>query len=172
MSVAGFTACLARYGGTDNKLGNGFGVFFLYLFVTFFGGSMDASSYVYSSEIFPTSIRAQGAGFSVSGLFCFSLIYTMCAPVAFNSIGWKYYLIFIIVPIFGAAMMYLFYPEVSSTSISNFQSTIYDKCNADFLVRRRPKAWLSKKLQRSLATRLQSIFLTSQLKIEQDSIRP
>ena len=48
---------------------------------------MDASSYVYSSEIFPTSIRAQGAGFSVSGLFCFSLIYTMCAPVAFNNIG-------------------------------------------------------------------------------------
>ena len=129
--MAGFTACLARYGGTDNKLGNGFGVFFLYLcrslqktqkartdmsiVVTFFGGSMDASSYVYSSEIFPTSIRAQGAGFSVSGLFCFSLIYTMCAPVAFNSIGWKYYLIFIIVPLFGAAFMYTCYPEVSHT---------------------------------------------------------
>lgn len=31
ISVAGFTACLARFGGTDNKLGNGFGVFFLYL---------------------------------------------------------------------------------------------------------------------------------------------
>jgi hypothetical protein len=74
---------------------------------------MDASSYVYSSEIFPTSIRVQGAGFSVSGLFCFSLIYTMSAPVAFNNVGWKYYLIFIIVPLFGAAIMFFFYPEVS-----------------------------------------------------------
>ena len=31
ISVAGFTGCVARYGGTDNKIGNGFGVFFLYL---------------------------------------------------------------------------------------------------------------------------------------------
>jgi hypothetical protein len=31
ISVAGFTGCVAAYGGTDNKVGNGFGVFFLYL---------------------------------------------------------------------------------------------------------------------------------------------
>ncbi|KAI1613535.1 general substrate transporter [Exophiala viscosa] len=131
ISVAGFTACLARYGGTDNKLGNGFGVFFLYLFVTFFGGSMDASSYVYSSEIFPTSIRAQGAGFSVSGLFCFSLIYTMSAPVAFNSIGWKYYLIFIIVPLFGAAFMYTCYPETKGLALEEIAAKFGDEVAVD-----------------------------------------
>ena len=31
ISVAGFTGCVAAYGGTENKIGNGFGVFFLYL---------------------------------------------------------------------------------------------------------------------------------------------
>ncbi|KAL2282277.1 hypothetical protein FJTKL_10901 [Diaporthe vaccinii] len=46
VSVAGFAACLARYGNTDNKIANGFGVFFLYLFVTFFAGAMDATSYL------------------------------------------------------------------------------------------------------------------------------
>ncbi|KAG8158452.1 hypothetical protein KVR01_011574 [Diaporthe batatas] len=117
ISVAGFTACLARYGSTDNKIGNGFDVFFLYLFVTFFGGSMDATSYVYASELFPTSIRTQGAGFSISALFCMSLIYTMCAPVAFTTIGWKYYIIFIVLPIFGAAIMYLFYPETKGLTL-------------------------------------------------------
>ena len=81
--------------------------------VTFFGGSMDASSYVYASELFPTSIRANGAGFSISALFCFSLIYTMCAPVAFTTIGWRYYIIFIVMPLIGAGVMYMFYPEVS-----------------------------------------------------------
>ncbi|KAK5404282.1 hypothetical protein LTR06_009841 [Exophiala xenobiotica] len=131
VSVAGFTACLARYGGTDNKIGNGFGVFFLYLFVTFFGGSMDASSYVYSSEIFPTSIRAQGAGFSVSGLFCFSLIYTMSAPVAFNNIGWKYYLIFIIVPLFGAALMFFFYPETKGLALEEIAAKFGDEVAVD-----------------------------------------
>lgn len=131
VSVAGFTACLARYGGTDNKIGNGFGVFFLYLFVTFFGGSMDASSYVYASELFPTSIRAQGAGFSVSGLFAFSLIYTMCAPVAFNTIGWKYYLIFVIIPLFGALGMYLFYPETKGLALEEIAAKFGDEVAVD-----------------------------------------
>lgn len=99
--------------------------------VTFFGGSMDASSYVYSSEIFPTSIRAQGAGFSVSGLFAFSLIYTMCAPVAFNSIGWKYYLIFIIVPLFGALGMYLFYPETKGLALEEIAAKFGDEVAVD-----------------------------------------
>lgn len=99
--------------------------------VTFFGGSMDASSYVYSSEIFPTSIRAQGAGFSVSGLFAFSLIYTMCAPVAFNSIGWKYYLIFVIVPLFGALGMYLFYPETKGLALEEIAAKFGDEVAVD-----------------------------------------
>ncbi|KAH8880930.1 general substrate transporter [Thozetella sp. PMI_491] len=131
VSVAGFTACLARYGNTDNKIGNGFGVFFLYLFVTFFGGSMDASSYVYAGELFPTSIRAQGAGFSISALFCMSLIYTMCAPVAFNTIGWRYYIIFIVMPLVGATIMYLFYPETKGLSLEEIGKKFGDDIAVD-----------------------------------------
>jgi hypothetical protein len=41
----------------------------MYLFVTCYGFGVDASSYIYCSEIFPTNIRAQGVGFSISGLF-------------------------------------------------------------------------------------------------------
>lgn len=33
---------IARFAGTDNTVGNGFGIFFLFLFITFFAGGMDA----------------------------------------------------------------------------------------------------------------------------------
>jgi hypothetical protein len=33
---------VARFAGTDNTIGNGFGVLFLFLFITFFDGGMDA----------------------------------------------------------------------------------------------------------------------------------
>jgi MFS family permease len=46
-----YTAMVAQYAGTPNKTGNAMGVLFLFLFVTFYGASQDASSYVYCSEI-------------------------------------------------------------------------------------------------------------------------
>ena len=64
---------VAVYGGTKNKIGNGFGVFFLFTFVTFYATCVDAISYVYCSEIFPTALRAQGVGFSIIGLFAMTL---------------------------------------------------------------------------------------------------
>jgi hypothetical protein len=64
---------VAEVAGTSSKIGNGFGVSFLYLFVTFNGGSMDASFYMHCAEIFPNSVRAQGVRISVSGLFIITL---------------------------------------------------------------------------------------------------
>ena len=63
------TAMVAKYAGGPNRAGNAMGVLFLFLFVTFYGGSQDASSYVYCSEIFPTGVRAQGLGTSIACLF-------------------------------------------------------------------------------------------------------
>lgn len=82
-------AMVAQFGGTDNKVGLGFGVFFLFLFGTIYGSCLDASTYVYSCEVFPTHLRATGMGISISGQFLFTLIYTQVAPTAFAAIGWR-----------------------------------------------------------------------------------
>lgn len=68
-------AMVANYGGIDNtnKTGAGFGIAFMFLFGTFYGSCVDATSYVYCSEIFPTNVRAQGIGFSTSALFLFTI---------------------------------------------------------------------------------------------------
>lgn len=66
-------AMVAKYANGGSKAGNAIGVLFIYLFVTFYGGCVDVSMYVYCSEIFPTLIRAQGVGFSISGLFVSAL---------------------------------------------------------------------------------------------------
>jgi len=83
------TAMVATYAGTPSKAGNAMGVLFLFLFVTFYGGSQDASSYVYGSEIFPTAVRPHGLGITIAGLFACTLLYTEVAPTAFAEIGWK-----------------------------------------------------------------------------------
>jgi len=130
-SLICFTAMVATYGGTDNRVGNGFGVFFLFLFVFFYGGSMDATSYVYCSEIFPTPLRAQGTGFSVAGLFTATLIYTQTAPVAFAQVGWKFYIIFIILPLLGAGLMWRFFPETKLLTLEEISRLFGDEVALD-----------------------------------------
>lgn len=68
-----YTALVARYSGTGNKTGQALAVLFLYLFVTFYAGCLDAVTYVYCSEIFPTQLRASGMAASVAGLFATTL---------------------------------------------------------------------------------------------------
>lgn len=86
------TSCLAamtaEYSGTKNKVGNGFGIFFMFLYLAFQGyvsisstapeikadnfmcrTFCDTTMYLYVSEIFPTEIRPIGMGFSLFGQF-------------------------------------------------------------------------------------------------------
>jgi hypothetical protein len=72
--VAGEAAIVAVAAENKNNHAiNAAGVFFLFVFVTFYATCVDATSYVYCTEIFPTAIRAKGVSYSVIGLFIMTL---------------------------------------------------------------------------------------------------
>lgn len=87
-------------------------VFFLFLHIACFSSSVDATSYIYASEIFPTPVRAKGLSFSISGLFIATIIFLQCAPTAFDQIGWKYYLVFICITTVIFFIIWFYFPEV------------------------------------------------------------
>jgi MFS family permease len=124
-------AMVAKFANGGSKAGNAIGVLFIYLFVTFYGGCIDVSMYVYCSEIFPTLIRAQGVGFSVSGLFVAALLFTEVAPTAFNTIGWKYYLVFIFLPLFAVGFLIKFFPETKGLTLEEIGSKFGDEVALD-----------------------------------------
>ncbi|KAL2785970.1 general substrate transporter [Aspergillus keveii] len=114
--LACYTAMVAEYSGSDNKAGNVMGIVFLFLHLTFYATFVDVTSYVYCSEIFPTNQRAQGVAVSIVGLFMMTLIYTEAASTAFAHVGWKYYLVFILVPAAGVPLIAQF-PETKGLSL-------------------------------------------------------
>ncbi|KAH7118336.1 general substrate transporter [Dactylonectria macrodidyma] len=130
IAVSCETAIVAKFAGTDNAVGNGFGIFFLFLFITFFASGMDASCYVYLAEIFPTWMRAQGVAFSVSGLFTTTLIYTGTASIAFAEVGWKYYLVFIFVPLACVLIILFYLPETNGLSLEEIGMLFGDEVAA------------------------------------------
>ena len=92
-------------------------VVFLFLHIFFYASFIDATTYIYVSEIFPTRLRAVGTSLSISGLFLASLIFTQAASSAFEAIKWRYYILFTVLTFIFTVILFLFYPETKGLSL-------------------------------------------------------
>ena len=111
-ALIGECITLSIFERTGNRGVAGAAVFFLFFHVFCFGASYDSTSYIYGSEIFPNPVRARGLGISITGLFASTIIFLQCAPPAFASIGWKYYLPFIVMSTIMFIVIWFYFPEV------------------------------------------------------------
>lgn len=82
-----------------------------------YGCCIDATTFVYCSEIFPTHIRSRGLAFALSILFLSTIAYLEAAPTAFAQVGWKYYLLFIILTAINIPLVWYFFPETKGLSL-------------------------------------------------------
>ena len=82
---------------------------------------------MYCSEIFPTHIRSKGVGWSLAVLFLSALVYLEAAPTAFANIGWKYYLLFIILTAINIAVIWWLFPETKGLSLEEINEMFGDE---------------------------------------------
>ncbi|KAL4912322.1 general substrate transporter [Aspergillus aurantiobrunneus] len=125
-ALIGECICLALFEGTSNKAGNSAAVFFLYLHLAFYGSCLDASTYVFASEIWPTHLRAKGFAISVSGLFLGSLILLVSAPTAFANVGWRFYLVMVVVSFVNMLVFAWFFPETKGLALEEIAARFGD----------------------------------------------
>lgn len=92
-----------------------------------YGSCLDANTFVYCSEIFPTHIRARGVAFSVTVLFLSTIAYLTPAPTAFGSIGWKYYIVFIVLTAVCTPCMWYLFPETNGLSLEEIGERFGDE---------------------------------------------
>lgn len=99
---------------SGNRVGLGFGVFFIFFYVVFYSSCLDATMYLIPSEIFPMVIRGFGMSWSIMGQFIATVILLEAAPTAFQNIGYKFWVILICMTAVYGVLVYFFLPEVSS----------------------------------------------------------
>ncbi|OQU95814.1 hypothetical protein CLAIMM_01981 [Cladophialophora immunda] len=121
------TALSAEYIGSNHTAGLSAGVFFLFAYVAFYGSCLDANTFVYCSEIFPTHIRSRGVAFSISILFLSTIAYLTPAPTAFGNIGWRYYLVFIVLTAICTPCMWYLFPETKGLSLEEIGEKFGDE---------------------------------------------
>jgi MFS family permease len=120
-------AMVARFSGTDNRVGNGFGVFFLFCFIGVYALCINATTYIYCGELFPTHIRNQGMAFSLMGQFLTTITFVEAAPTGFANIGWKFYLIFIALCCISSVVLYFFFPETKQMTLEEIGTFFKDE---------------------------------------------
>jgi MFS family permease len=131
-TVIGFTGCLvalimemwllAVYQNSTNKSGQAAAVSFLFIHVGFFSVCIDATTYIFCTEIFPSHLRARGSSICVSGLFFATVIFTCAAPAAFGAIGWKYYIVFAVLTAITIVIIWVYFPETKGLSLEEMNA--------------------------------------------------
>ncbi|KAK3724876.1 hypothetical protein LTR37_000924 [Vermiconidia calcicola] len=133
-------AMLAEYVPYGNIAGTKVAVFAIMFFVFFYGLFIDAASFIYSSEIYPTNIRSRGMALATFTYFVACITYVTPGAVAIASIGWRYYLLFMCLTVITIVVIYFVYPETNQKSLEElaayFGETVimdtdlsHDKCD-------------------------------------------
>ncbi|CAK7267422.1 hypothetical protein SEPCBS119000_002538 [Sporothrix epigloea] len=92
-------------------------VVFLFTHIGCFAFNIDVTTYVYTSEIFPNHIRSKGMAWSISAYFAALIIYLQVAPTAFAAIGWKFYLVFVVLLAAFISPLFFYCPESKGLSL-------------------------------------------------------
>ncbi|KOS38620.1 hypothetical protein ACN38_g10554 [Penicillium nordicum] len=75
--------------------------------------------FLYASEVAPLSLRTTINGIGSSLYWALSVLIAEVTPIAFNAIGWKYFLIFACLNFVMIPIIYLFYPETAGLSLED-----------------------------------------------------
>lgn len=95
-------------------------------FVFFYGLFIDAASFIYSAEIYPTHIRARGVALATSTYFIACITYVTPGATAITNIGWKYFVVFICLTAVTVAVIYFYYPETKGRSLEELAELFGD----------------------------------------------
>ncbi|KIW91694.1 uncharacterized protein Z519_07662 [Cladophialophora bantiana CBS 173.52] len=110
-------AILANFATTPESLANPnraalrAGVAMIYIYAFCVEWLLNGTMFAYMAELFPTHIRAKGLVVTITSLTAINILWTQLAPTAFEAIGWKFYLCFIIPPMLYAVLVWFTFPN-------------------------------------------------------------
>lgn len=120
--VMGFSAGFAQ---TEIK---GIGIStipFLFLFFGFYNIAWTTLNYTYCAEIMPFGLRTKGLAIYLAVQQCGNAFNQFVNPIALESIGWKYYGVYIAIECFYVVLIYFYFPETNKLSIEEV-AVIFD----------------------------------------------
>ncbi|KAI1097379.1 general substrate transporter [Jackrogersella minutella] len=130
--LAIMTALIKYYLNNTSQPGTNALVALYFIFGFAFTATIECSSYVYGSEIWPTHLRSEGSTIIFTSFFANALAYSAPINQALDSIGWKYYLVFVAVTVVTTAIIAVYFPETMNLTLEEINEKFGDKVAIDF----------------------------------------
>ncbi|KAJ5278598.1 sugar transporter [Penicillium angulare] len=100
---------------------------FLYHFTFIFGFA--GVPFLYATEIAPLAMRGAISGISLSTFWALFFLITESTPLAFEAIGWRYFLVFAIMNVVIIGVVYLLFPETSGRTLEEIDQIFVSSNN-------------------------------------------
>ncbi|RDW63718.1 hypothetical protein BP6252_11263 [Coleophoma cylindrospora] len=110
-------AMTASFVHNGSPVGKGFAIAFIFCFTMIYSLGYNSIHFIYVPEIMPLNIRASGSSISLCCNVLVNILFSQVSPIAFASVGWKYYALFIGTNIVGALVVFLVFPETKGKSL-------------------------------------------------------
>jgi len=98
----------------------------LFLFVFFYAIGVDVGMLVFFGEIYPNHMRAKGFTATLAILLCADLVYLQVTSLAFAHIGWKFFLVFIVITGVGFFWLAWVLPETKGLPLEEIAAIMGD----------------------------------------------
>lgn len=104
--------------GSESHTAGIFAILSIFLFNIFYAtGGWMATPFLYPSEICTLRLRSKGSAISVLSKWMFNFLVVMISPVAMSNIGYRTYIIFIVLNAVFIPILWLFYPETKGLAL-------------------------------------------------------
>ncbi|KAB8231734.1 putative MFS monosaccharide transporter (Hxt8) [Aspergillus alliaceus] len=123
-----YAAVMQReFQNTDNRVGKGFAVLGIYLFVVAYYGMLNSTTWLYGAEVLPISLRSKIMGLASASHFIVNVAITEAGPSAFANIGENYYYVFVACSTFFLIVAYFYFPETKRKTLEEIAASFGDK---------------------------------------------
>ncbi|EAW06315.1 putative MFS monosaccharide transporter (Hxt8) [Aspergillus clavatus NRRL 1] len=123
-----YAAVMQRlFQNTDNRIGKGFAILGIYLFVVTYYGMLNSTTWLYGAEVLPIALRSKIMGLAAASHFIVNVAITEAGPSAFANIHENYYYVFVACTLFFLVVAYFYFPETKQKTLEEIAASFGDK---------------------------------------------
>lgn len=122
ISGTGMAICMAAMAittsfGSENKQASIVSAVFIFMFNCFYPIGFLGGNFLYCTEVAPVRLRVAMASVSTANHWLWNFVVVMITPVAIDTIGYQYYIMYAILSACIPILVYFFYPETMNRNL-------------------------------------------------------